>query len=48
MSAMRIVPYLALPPGTLLELGSGVPTIFVNGEPVAFEPGSVLDALGRG
>lgn len=45
MSALRIVPYLALPPGTLLEVGSGVPTIFVNGEPVAFKPGSYLDAL---
>lgn len=47
MSALRVVPYLALPPGTLLELGTGVPTIFVNGEPVAFKPGSYLDALSR-
>lgn len=47
MSALRIVPYLALPPGALLELGTGVPTIFLNGEPVAFKPGSFLDALSR-
>lgn len=47
MSGMRIVPYLALPPGALLELGTGAPTIFLNGEPVAFKPGSFLDALSQ-
>jgi len=47
MSGMRIVPYLALPPGALLELGTGAPTIFLNGEPVAFKPGSYLDTLSR-
>jgi hypothetical protein len=47
MSKLLIVPYLALPAGTLLEAGTGAPTIFVNGEPVAFKPDSYLDHLSR-
>lgn len=36
------IPYLALPAGTLLSIGSGPPAIFRHGEPLDFKPGSFL------
>lgn len=42
--APQIVPYLGLPPGVLLCIGSGAPKIFFAGEPLPFKPGSYLAA----
>lgn len=40
----QIVPYLALPSGVLIGVSGGVPTIFQNGDELAFKPGSLLAA----
>jgi len=42
--APQIVPYLALPPGVLVDIGSGVPNVISAGEPLTFKPGSYLAA----
>jgi hypothetical protein len=42
--APQIVPYLALPPGVLVCIGSGAPDVFRAGEPLTFKPGSYLAA----
>jgi len=39
-----IVPYLALPAGVLLAVTDAVLTIFHDGEPLKFKPGSFLAA----
>ena len=38
----QIVPYLAMPENVLIGLIDSVPTIFHNGEPLEFKPGSFL------
>ena len=38
----RVIPYLALPPGTLIELCAGCPHVFQGDRPLAFAPGSYL------
>jgi hypothetical protein len=45
--ALQIVPFLALPESVLLTAGRGAPTIFRHGEPLAFKPGSYLEARHR-
>ena len=40
--APQIIPYLALPAGTVLCIGSGSPAIFRHGESLDFKPGSLL------
>jgi hypothetical protein len=39
----QIIPYLALPAGVLIGLNDSEPSIFLNGESLAFKPGSLLD-----
>jgi hypothetical protein len=38
----RSIPYLALPPGAVVDIGPRGPRIRVDGEPVAFRPHSLL------
>jgi hypothetical protein len=38
----RIIPYLALPAGTLLSAGNGAPTIYLGQRRLKFDPGSYL------
>jgi hypothetical protein len=40
--APQIIPYLALPPGILVGVGPGGPTLFHQGEPLHPRPGSYL------
>ena len=40
--APQIIPYLALPPGVLVGIQAGIPTIFRNGERLDFRPDSYL------
>jgi hypothetical protein len=44
----RIVPFLALPSGTLVSAGEGVPSLYSAGELLAFRPGSFLARLHLG
>jgi hypothetical protein len=39
----RVVPYLALPDGTRVEVDASGPVITVGGEAAPFKPGSLLD-----
>lgn len=42
--APRIVPYLALPSGVLVEVAGGLPVVFREGKALNFQPGSYLVA----
>ena len=45
----QIIPYLALPPGTLLSHGGGPPAFFRHRRPLVYKPGSYLAAAyGKG
>lgn len=40
--APTVVPYLALPPGSLLGIGTSAPIMFLHGVPLVCKPGSIL------